>query len=431
MANVVIVGAQWGDEGKGKVVDLYTEFADVVVRYGGGANAGHTLVVDGQKIVTHLVPSGVLHGRGKKCVLGDGMVIDPNTLLAEIDELQSKGLLADERDLLVGERAHVILPYHREIDGLREKRKDAIGTTKRGIGPAYEAKMARRGIRVADLLRPQRLKDLIERNLDELAPTIRHLGGEVPAGDKIAEMLEDYLHCGERLKKYVGDASRAIHDEIKRGRHVLFEGAQGTLLDVDHGTYPFVTSSSTLAGGACTGAGIGPTMITAVIGIAKAYSTRVGGGPFPTELDDEIGARLRETGAEFGATTGRPRRCGWLDVAALRLAVRLNGLSGLALTKLDVLRGHKKIKVCVGYDLDGEIRDEIPLDVEAVVRAKPIYEELEGWDADAREVRDFDDLPAAAQKYVRRVEDLVGIPASLISVGPGRAETIVFKNPFR
>ncbi len=431
MANVVIVGAQWGDEGKGKVVDLYTEFADVVVRYGGGANAGHTLVVDGQKLVTHLVPSGVLHGRGKKCVLGDGMVIDPETLLAEIGELKQRGLLADDRDLLVGARAHVILPYHKEIDALREKGRGALGTTKRGIGPAYESKMARRGIRMADLCKPARLRELVDRNLDELGPLISHLGGTPPSPSETAAMVDAALGWGERLARYLGDASRLIHDEIKRGRHVLFEGAQGALLDVDHGTYPFVTSSSTLAGGACSGAGIGPTEITCVIGIAKAYSTRVGGGPFPTELTDEIGARLRENGAEYGATTGRPRRCGWLDVAALRLAARLNGLAGLAITKLDVLRGLGRIQVCVGYDVDGETRDELPLDVEEIARAKPIYESFDGWDADTREVRDFDDLPQAAQKYVRRVEDLVGVPASLISVGPGRAETIVLKNPFR
>ena len=431
MANVVIVGAQWGDEGKGKVVDLYTEFADVVVRYGGGANAGHTLVVDGQKVVTHLVPSGVLRGRGKKCVLGDGMVIDPKTLLAEIAELRSKGLLTDDRDLIVAERAHVILPYHHQIDALRERGKGAIGTTRRGIGPAYESKMARRGIRIADLTRPARLAELVERNLEELGPLLVSLGGVAPTVDETRAMVGEFLGYGELLKRFRGDASRAIYDEMKRGRHVLFEGAQGTLLDIDHGTYPFVTSSATVAGGACTGAGVGPTAITTVIGIAKTYCTRVGGGPFPTELTDEIGDRLRETGAEYGATTGRPRRCGWLDVAALRLAARLNGLAGLALTKLDVLRGLRRIKVCVAYQLDGVTRDEMPLDCEDLARAKPIYEDLDGWEGDAREVRDFDDLPAAARKYVRRVEDLVGIPAALISVGPGRAETIVLKNPFR
>jgi adenylosuccinate synthase len=424
MANVVIVGAQWGDEGKGKVVDLYTEFADVVVRFGGGANAGHTLVVDGQKLVTHLVPSGVLHGRGKRCVLARGMVIDPKTLLEEIDALKARGLLADDRDLAISTSAHVILPLHREIDRLRESGKHALGTTKRGIGPAYEAKMARRGVRMADLLRADRLRALMQAQRDEAA----HVGITLPSLD---DELAEYLAYGARLRRYFADDSRLIHDEIKRGRHVLFEGAQGALLDVDHGTYPFVTSSSTIAGGAAVSCGIGPTAITAVIGIAKAYCTRVGSGPFPTELHDELGAQLRETGGEYGATTGRPRRCGWLDVAALRLAARWNGLAGLALTKLDVLRGLRRVKVCVGYKLDDAILDELPTDPIDVERAQPIYEELDGWDADTSQVRDFDALPAAAQKYVRRIEELGGVNVCLISVGPGRAETIVVKNPFR
>jgi len=428
MANVVIVGAQWGDEGKGKVVDLYTEFADVVVRFGGGANAGHTLVVDGEKLVTHLIPSGVLRGRGKRIVLGDGMVIDPKTLLEEIGELKARGLLVDDKDLIVSTQAHVILPLHREIDRLRESGKSAIGTTKRGIGPAYESKMARRGVRMADLASEARLRPLVERNREEMLPWIKAHGGKLPSVDAT---VAEYLEHGEKLKRYFGEASRLVHDEIKRGRHVLFEGAQGALLDIDRGTYPYVTSSSTIAGGACTGTGIGPTLITAVIGIAKAYSTRVGGGPFPTELTDELGDRLREAGAEFGATTGRPRRCGWLDVAALRLAARWNGLAGLALTKLDVLRGLKRIKVCVGYTVDGQERDELPTDPVEIERCVPVYEELDGWDADTSQVRERDALPAAARKYVSRIEALVGVDCSLISVGPGRAETIVLKNPFR
>ena len=434
MANVVIVGAQWGDEGKGKVVDLYSEFADVVVRYGGGANAGHTLVVDGQKLVTHLIPSGILRGR-KRCVLADGMVIDPRTLRDEIADIKSRGLLTDDRDLIVGRGAHVILPVHRELDRTRELGKNAIGTTRRGIGPAYEAKMARRGVRMCDLSSRARLTELIERNREEVMPLVRHYdpekgGAELPS---VEEELETYLAHGEALARYLGDASRLVSQEMKRGQHVLFEGAQGTLLDIDHGTYPFVTSSSTLAAGACTSVGVGPGTITAVIGITKAYATRVGGGPFPTELLDDTGARLREVGAEFGATTGRPRRCGWLDVAALRRAVRLNGLAGIAITKLDVLRGLKKIRVCVGYTLDGEagVRDEIPSELDELARAKPVYEELEGWDADVRDVRDADDLPATARRYVRRVESLAGVDAYLISVGPGRAETIMLKNPFR
>jgi adenylosuccinate synthase len=432
MANVVIVGAQWGDEGKGKIVDLYTEFADLIVRFGGGANAGHTLVVDGDKIVTHLIPSGVLRGRGKRCILGDGMVIDPATLLDEIAQLKGRGLLADDRDLVVSTQAHVILPWHKEIDRAREAGKAAIGTTKRGIGPAYEAKMARRGVRMADLLDAARLKPLLELNLEELGP---YLSSKNIALAPVEQILDEYLALGERLKRYFGETSRLVHDEMKRGRHVLFEGAQGALLDVDRGTYPFVTSSSTIAGGACTGVGVGPTTISQVIGIAKAYTTRVGGGPFPTELTDELGNTLREAGGEYGATTGRPRRCGWLDIAALRLAVRWNGLSGIALTKLDVLRGMKRIKVCVGYAVDGpngrEERDELPCDPTEITRAQPIYEELDGWDADTRDIREVEALPAAAQKYVRRIEALLGVDVALISVGPGRAETIMLRNPFR
>ena len=436
MANVVIVGAQWGDEGKGKVVDLYTEFADMVVRFGGGANAGHTLVVGGQKLVTHLVPSGVLRGKGKRCVLGDGMVIDPQTLLEEMSELRSRGLLVDDRDLVIGERAHVILPSHKLLDGLREQGKGALGTTRRGIGPAYEAKMARRGVRMRDLLSADRLRARIAHQLEETAPQIRHLGGTPP---DVEAMTDQYLGFGERLRPHIHDATRVLSEEMKRGQHVLFEGAQGALLDIDHGTYRYVTSSTTLAAGACVSCGVGPTAISSVIGIAKAYTTRVGAGPFPTELTGELGEQLRQAGAEFGATTGRPRRCGWLDIAALRLAVRLNGIAGIALTKLDVLAGQRKIKVCVGYKLPAlaggsgvsETLDELPLDPEDIARAVPIYEELDGWDAELRNVREVEDLPPGAKRYVRRIETLLGIDCCLISVGPGRAETIMLKNPFR
>jgi adenylosuccinate synthase len=383
MANVVIVGAQWGDEGKGKVVDLYTEFADVVARFGGGANAGHTLVVGGDKLVTHLIPSGVLRGRGKRCVLGDGMVIDPGTLLEELSSLRQRGLLSDDRDLIVGERAHVILPHHKEIDRLREEGKGALGTTRRGIGPAYESKMARRGIRMRDLLYPDRLRQSILHQLDDSLPRLLHLGGSEP---DVAAVTAQYLEYGQALAPFIADATRVLSDEIKRGQHVLFEGAQGALLDIDHGTYPFVTSSTTLAGGACASCGVGPMAITAVIGIAKAYTTRVGAGPFPTEITGEAGDALRTAGGEFGATTGRPRRCGWLDIAGLRLAVRWNGLSGLALTKLDVLSGLKRIKVCVGYRIEpmaggsgtAQHRDELPTDPDDLDRATPIYEEIEG-----------------------------------------------------
>jgi adenylosuccinate synthase len=427
MPVVVIVGAQWGDEGKGKVVDLYTEHADMVARYGGGANAGHTLVVDGQKLITHLIPSGVLRA-GVSCVLGEGMVVDPHTLLEEIEVCKARGLLQDDKDLIVAERAHVILAYHRDIDGLREGRAGAIGTTRRGIGPAYEAKVGRRGVRMGDLVRPERLRSLLERNLEEVNPLVERLGGK---RYEVEALHEEASAVGERLRRYLGDAGRVVYEAVRRGKSILFEGAQGTLLDVDHGTYPFVTSSSTIAGGACTGLGIGPTVVNAVVGIAKAYTTRVGSGPFPTELTGAEGDRLRESGSEYGATTGRPRRCGWLDIPALRLAVRMNGLSGLALTKLDVLSGIRPLQVCVGYRVDGTVMDELPLDETDIARAEPIYETADGWTDDTRQIRDLDDLPAGARRYLRRIEDLLGIPLFLVSVGPGRAETIVLKNPFR
>jgi adenylosuccinate synthase len=424
---VVIIGAQWGDEGKGKVVDLYTEFADVVVRFGGGANAGHTLVVDGDKLITHLVPSGVLRP-GKKCVLGSGMVIDPQVLRDEITALKARGLLAKEGDLLISDRAHVIFPYHREIDALRERGQGAIGTTKRGIGPAYESKAGRRGIRTGDLTRPARLRELIARNLDEVNPTLTRLGG-TPA--ELEPLFEQALGWGQALGRYLADTSVYLYRQHRQGRDILFEGAQGTLLDVDHGTYPYVTSASTVAAGACTGTGLGPGVVDTVIGICKAYSTRVGGGPFPTELKGELEDRLRQTGDEFGATTGRPRRVGWLDVAALRYAVRVNGIDGLALTKLDVLRGVQPIRLCVGYRLRGAVLDEIPLDPDDVTAAEPIYEDADGFDADIGHTREFDDLPPSVRRLIRRIEALVETPVDLISLGPGRAETIMLRNPFR
>src|SRR5262249_37673776 len=368
MANVVIVGAQWGDEGKGKVVDLYTEFADVVARYGGGANAGHTLVVDGQKLVTRLIPSGVLRA-GVTCVLGEGMVIDPASLLDEIDGCKARGLLADDADLVVAERAHVILPYHLDLDRLRESRAGAIGTTKRGIGPAYEAKAARRGGRMGDLLRAAPLAAPVARHLRDVHPELERLGGQARAAEDIVAAAQAH---GARLQRYLGDAGRRVHEAVRRGKSVLFEGAQGTLLDLDHGTYPYVTSSSTIAGGACTGLGLRPPHLAAVVGIAKAYTTRVGGGPFPTELTGAAGDRLRETGGEFGSVTGRPRRCGWIDIPALRLAVRINGLTGLALTKLDVLSGVRPLQVCVGYKLDGRTLGQLPRDAAAIAGVQPV-----------------------------------------------------------
>jgi adenylosuccinate synthase len=428
MSVVVVVGAQWGDEGKGKVVDLLTEGADVVVRFGGGANAGHTLVIDGKQLVTHLIPSGVLHP-GTKCVLGGGMVIDPETLMSEIAECKSRGLLADE-DLLISESAHVILPYHRTVEALREDRSNAIGTTRRGIGPAYEAKAGRRGVRMRDLRKPDKLRALIAQNMEELAPIVLHYGGEPATQTEIDETIARALEIGESLAGVMGDAGAYLSSAMGEGKNVLFEGAQGALLDVDHGTYPYVTSSSTIAAGASQGTGIGPTKIDRVVGITKAYATRVGGGPFPTEMQGEEAETLRTAGSEFGATTGRPRRCGWLDLPALRLAIRINGMEALALTKLDVLGCWDTLKVCVAYRLDDETLEELPADPEDLARVEPVYREFEGWSTDISGAKSLDDLPAAARAYVAALEELIGIPFMLVSVGPDRTETIQLTDPF-
>jgi len=427
MAVVVVVGAQWGDEGKGKVVDHYAEGAAYVVRFGGGANAGHTLVKDGQTLVTHLIPSGVLH-EGKICVLGDGMVIDPDTLLEEITQCKERGLLAPG-SLVVSRAAHVILPYHRMIEGLREAGPHAIGTTKRGIGPAYEAKAARRGVRMSDLLDRDKLAQLVERNLGELRPLVRHYGGEPPTDADVQKMIDSALRAGEELAPVLGDTGRLVDDAIERGENVLLEGAQGALLDLDHGTYPFVTSSSTIAAGASQGVGIGPTKIDRVIGITKAYCTRVGGGPFPTEMSSEVAAKWRDAGAEFGATTGRPRRCGWLDVPALRRAIRINGIESLALTKLDILAGRGPIELCVGYEIDGDTLDELPGELETMAKARPIFRTMEGWEP-TPQARKLVELAPGARAYIDALEELTRVPFSLISVGPERTETLALKDPF-
>jgi adenylosuccinate synthase len=432
MSVVIVVGAQWGDEGKGKVVDLFTEHANTVVRYGGGANAGHTLVIDGKKLVTHLVPSGVCHP-GKACVLGDGMVIDPQTLLDEIAECQSRGLLM-QRELLIGLGAHVILPYHKLLDGLREDhgaaRGRAIGPPRRGIGPAYEAKAGRRGVRMRDLAKPERLRALVHANLDEMAPLIVHLGGTVPSADEVARWIDDAIAAGAKLAQYTGDAGRYVARVIAEGKHVLFEGAQGCLLDLDHGTYPYVTSSSTIAAGACQSAGIGPTQIDHVVGITKAYATRVGEGPFPTELHGAAGDALRIAGGEFGATTGRPRRCGWLDLPALRMGVRLSGMQSLALTKLDVLGGLPEVSVCVAYKVDGKELDEPPIDPDDIARAVPVFRTFPGWAALPQQAKDISELPPTARAYVETISGLAGVPFCLVSIGPDRNETIRLTDPF-
>jgi adenylosuccinate synthase len=430
MSNVVIVGAQWGDEGKGKIVDLFTSWADVVVRFQGGANAGHTLVVGGTKTVLHLVPSGVLHP-GKRCFIGNGVVVDPEALSQEIDVLKSRGLLVDPQQLMVSENAHVIFPYHKRIDIGREEKsgRKKIGTTGRGIGPCYEDKVARRGIRMRDLLKPEVLRDRLKERIGEANAQIAALGGEQV---KLETVHAEAARLGHKLAEYVGDASEKLAHEVTRGKAVLFEGAQGTMLDVDHGTYPYVTSSNTVAGNAAVGAGLGPTSIHSVIGITKAYTTRVGNGPLPTELDDATGERLRTVGAEFGATTGRPRRCGWMDALVLRYAARVNGLSGLALTKLDVLTGFDKVQVAVAYKLpSGKTLQEFPSDPELLASAEPVYEELPGWKEPIGDLRQYEELPANARRYVERVEQLVGVEAIAVSVGAERTQTIVRKNPFR
>lgn len=430
MSAVVIVGAQWGDEGKGKIVDIYTEFAEVVVRYAGGPNAGHTLVVGDEKLIVRLLPSGILRP-GTLCVLGQGMVVDPEVLLGEIDELRRRGHANVEERLLLSERAHLIMPYHIEIDSLRESsapQDRAIGTTKKGIGPAYEDKVRRTGVRAGELRNLDRLAERVSAALDAWAPTIKALGGKVPT---VSEVIEPLRPLAARLVPLLGNASVVTDEAIRSGKRVMLEGAQGTLLDVDHGTYPFVTSSSAVAGGAAIGAGIGPNRITTVLGITKAYTTRVGAGPFPTELDDEDGKHLRKVGDEFGSVTRRPRRTGWLDLPGLRYAARVNGIDGLALTKLDVLTGLDKVKVCVAYDTpEGRVTD-LPIDLlEQPDLARPVYEELEGWTENLESARVLEQLPPAARRYVRFLEEGSGVPVYLVSVGPSRAATIVLHNPF-
>ncbi len=434
MSNVVVVGAQWGDEGKGKVVDLLTQYADVVVRFQGGNNAGHTLVVGGEQTILHLIPAGILHA-GKTCAIGNGVVIDPHVLVREIDHLKSKGAFQDDRQLLISENAHVIMPWHRLLDALGERARSggAIGTTGRGIGPAYEDKVARRGIRVRDLTR----RDSLARRVHERLPSAK--AGLVALADSLheappaldeSEIVETHAALGKRLAPYAADVSVFLAGKVRDRARILFEGAQGTLLDVDHGTYPYVTSSNTVAGNAAVGSGIGPTAIDQVVGITKAYTTRVGGGPFPTELKDDLGTRLREVGHEYGATTGRPRRCGWLDIVALRYAVRVNGLTGLAVTKLDVLSGLSTVRLCTAYRLDGAVAPELPGDAEELARCEPVYEDLPGWSEPVKAVRSLRELPEPARRYIRRVEELVGVSIMCISVGADRGEAILLENPF-
>ena len=430
MSGIIVVGSQWGDEGKGKVVDVFSAQADLVVRYQGGANAGHTLVVDGKKTVLHLIPSGILHP-SCKCVIAAGVVMDVEIITQEIRALKKNGFLQDSSQLLISDNATLILPYHRALDGAREAalKHEKIGTTGKGIGPAYEDRASRRAILFRDLFEPDTLKRKLEKTLEEKNFLLEGYY-KTETFDKEA-LFTKLMELAEELKPHRSrDTSKMIADYMAEDKKVLFEGAQGTLLDLLHGTYPFVTSSSTLAGSACIGSGIGPTKMSKVIGITKAYCTRVGSGPFPTELHDETGETLQKNGGEFGATTGRPRRCGWLDLVALKYAIRINGITNLALMKMDVLSGMDEIAVCTAYKIDGDLVRDFPLSNEALDKAEPVLEKFKGWKEDISKVTQLEDLPQAARDYVSFLEKDLKTPIDVVSVGPGREETIWVKPLF-
>jgi adenylosuccinate synthase len=422
--NLAVLGAQWGDEGKGKIVDLLTPRFSIVARFQGGHNAGHTVYVNGAKFILRLIPSGILHP-GVTCVIGNGVVIDPQAFFAELDELTKNGIDVRNR-IVVSDKAHLILPYHRDLDLLSEARRGErkIGTTSRGIGPAYEDKIARRGIRVGDLVDPRGLEENVRDNVTARNRLVQESTMDWKA--VLAQLLAD----AERMRPMIRDVSVMLDAATKSGQAILFEGAQGTLLDIDHGTYPYVTSSNTVAGAACTGAGIAPNQISSVVGIVKAYTTRVGSGPFPTELHDALGKKLQQDGDEFGATTGRPRRCGWFDAVVVRHAVRINGMGGLALTKLDVLTGLETIRVCTAYECNGRRLEDFPASGAVLRGVRPIYEDWPGWQEPLNGARALSDLPANARAYVRRLEEVSGAPMIMVSVGAGRTETILLRNPF-
>jgi len=428
MANVVVVGTQWGDEGKGKIVDLLTDSADYVVRFQGGNNAGHTLVVDGKKFIFHLIPSGILY-KNKKCFIGNGVVLDPKVLLKEMTELANNGLTVNPDRLSISENTHLIMPYHNMLDLASESKMakgKKIGTTGRGIGPCYGDKILRKGIKIGELRDEELFKDKLHDNIREKNLIL----GNDSKALSFDEIYSLFMSYAEKLIPYIKNVSVELDEGRKAGKHILFEGAQGTQLDIDHGTYPFVTSSNTVAGNACIGSGFGPSHIDAVIGILKAYTTRVGEGPFPTELIDSTGESIQKKGGEFGATTGRKRRCGWLDAVVGQEAARLNGLTGLAITKLDVLSGQANLKIATSY-LDGDQKlTAMPGNIRQTSRLQPVYEDIPGWDEEIDKASCLDDLPAKARDYVKRIEDLTETPANIISIGPGREQTIMLKNPF-
>lgn len=427
MPAVVVMGTQWGDEGKGKIVDYLAEKADVVARYQGGNNAGHTVVVEGKEFKLHLLPSGILY-KGKTCVVGNGVVIDPEVMLREIKGMQEKGI--DTSGLKVSNRAHVIMPYHRLLDEAEETYRGdhKIGTTKRGIGPCYMDKNSRCGIRVVDLLDEEEFSEKLKRNLEAKNHLLKAVYGV--EGFDYETVKKEYLGYAEELRSYVCDTSATLNKALKNNEKILFEGAQATMLDLDHGTYPYVTSSHPIAGGVCVGAGIGPTKISKVVGVVKAYTTRVGEGPFPTELFDEVGDHIRERGHEYGTTTGRPRRCGWLDACVVGYAGRLSGIDYMAITRLDILDELATLKICVGYKYKGAVMDEFPASLKVLAEVEAIYEELPGWQSDTTSIRDYKDLPLNARRYLERLSEVADIKLGIVSVGPGREQTIIIHEIF-
>lgn len=430
MSSVVVVGTQWGDEGKGKIVDLLTHYADYVVRFQGGNNAGHTLVVEGKKFVFHIIPSGILY-EDKKCMIGNGVIVDPGVLLQEISELEEQGLPVTPDRLMISERAHLIMPYHARLDQAREaalSNNNKIGTTGRGIGPCYVDKVGRTGIKAGDLLDDSLFRDKLTAAVEETNFLLTRKFNVEPVD--LEEIYSTFQLYKEQISPFLGGVSEELDRARKLDQNILFEGAQGTQLDIDHGTYPFVTSSNTIAGNACNGSGFGPAHIDSVIGILKAYTTRVGAGPFPTELFDDAGEQLQVKGHEFGATTGRRRRCGWLDGVVANDSVRLNGLTGLAITKLDVLSGHETIRMATSYELDGKTIAAMPSNINQAAAVSPVYENIEGWKEEIENVREFEDLPIQAKDYVRRIEDFTDVKANIVSVGPDRDQTMLLKNPF-
>lgn len=430
MSTLVVVGSQWGDEGKGKITDLLSEEADIIVRYQGGCNAGHTVVIGDKQFIFHLIPSGILH-QGKKCLIGNGVVVDPESLLQEMENLRKEGVEIDGK-LFIDPKTHIVLPYHKTLDELKEKKrgKDKLGTTKRGIGPAYIDKIARTGIRMVDLIDEKSLSKKLEINWKEKNEIFNKLYGLKMSNQEKINLIKKYQEYGQLLKKYLMDVSLYLNQAIKEDKKILFEGAQGTLLDVDHGTFPYVTSSHPIAGGACVGTGVGPTKIDKVIGITKAYTTRVGRGPLPTEMQGEMEEYIRQKGREFGATTGRPRRCGWFDAVVVNYAVRINGMDSVALTKIDVLSDLDKIKICTSYKSDGKLIKEFPASLETLQKCIPVYEEMKGWKKDISQVTNYEDLPPQLKAYIHRIEELIKTKMVILSVGPQRRQTIIREKIF-